>query len=153
MSLLRLPNPVCRSVHPLPWQELFQYFVSDFLRLATCLLIRECIIRHADQVENPRVVVWHPLLRWLGFSLLILLGVVPLFISLLKTRIVGREKVSQRQTKLFKLISTNCFLFQLYWSWWRLWNSHPDQRADKSLSRSAKSQPNTPFCNLSKPRK
>jgi hypothetical protein len=34
-----------------------------------------------------------------------------LFILLEKTRIVGRGKVSQSQTKLFKLISMNCFLF------------------------------------------
>jgi hypothetical protein len=36
-----------------------------------------------------------------------------LFILLEKTRIVGRRKVSYSQTKLFKLISVNCFLFQL----------------------------------------
>jgi hypothetical protein len=35
----------------------------------------------------------------------------PLIILLEKTRIVGRGKVSQSQTTLFKLIPMNCFLF------------------------------------------
>jgi hypothetical protein len=38
-------------------------------------------------------------------------SIVPIFILLVKTRTVARGKVSQSQTKFFKLISTNCFLF------------------------------------------
>jgi hypothetical protein len=38
------------------------------------------------------------------------------FILLEKTRIMGRGKVSESQTKLFKLISVNCILFSLHCS-------------------------------------